>query len=55
MKCRKSQYMDRGFPRDFFLMDELTEELRRLSEEDRNDFVTALNVVIARTDQLKGR
>lgn len=29
VKCQKSQYLDRGFARDFILMEELTEELRR--------------------------
>lgn len=29
VKCQKSQYLDRGFTRDFILMEELTEELRR--------------------------
>jgi nitrogen fixation/metabolism regulation signal transduction histidine kinase len=29
VKCRKSQFLDRGFPRTFILMEELTEELRR--------------------------
>jgi len=29
LKCRRSQFLDRGFSRDFLLMDELTEELRQ--------------------------
>jgi nitrogen fixation/metabolism regulation signal transduction histidine kinase len=29
LKCRRSQFLDRGFPRNFVLMEELTEELRR--------------------------
>ena len=29
VKCRKSQFLDRGFLRDFVLMEELTEELRQ--------------------------
>jgi two-component system nitrogen regulation sensor histidine kinase NtrY len=89
VKCQKSQFLDRGFPRDFVLVEELTEELRRsekaayeklirmmshevnnsigsansllhsclnygdqLGAEDREDFVTALGVVISRTGQL---
>ncbi len=89
VKCRRSQFLDRGFTRDFILMEELTEELRQtektayekvirmmshevnnsvgsansllhsclhysdqLRNEDRPDFDNALNVVIARTDQL---
>jgi two-component system nitrogen regulation sensor histidine kinase NtrY len=89
VKCQKSQFLDRGFPRDFVLVEELTEELRRsekaayeklirmmshevnnsigsansllhsclnykdqLATEDREDFVTALAVVISRTGQL---
>lgn len=28
-KCQRSEYMDRGFARSFFMMEELTEELRR--------------------------
>ncbi|MCI0338454.1 MAG: ATP-binding protein [Acidobacteria bacterium] len=89
VKCRRSQFLDRGFTRDFILMDELTEELRQiektayekvirmmshevnnsvgsansllhsclhysdqLQNEDRADFVNALEVVITRTDQL---
>jgi two-component system nitrogen regulation sensor histidine kinase NtrY len=89
VKCHKSQFLDRGFTRDFILIEELTEELRQsekaayekiirmmshevnntvgsansllhsclnytdqLTEEDRLDLETALNVVISRTDQL---
>jgi nitrogen fixation/metabolism regulation signal transduction histidine kinase len=89
VKCQKSQFLDRGFPRSFILMEELTEELRQseksayeklirmmshevnnsvgsansllhsclnykdqLDPEDREDFVTALSVVISRTEQL---
>ncbi|MCG8461653.1 MAG: ATP-binding protein [Holophagales bacterium] len=29
IRCRAAELMDRGFPRRFFLLDELTEELRR--------------------------
>jgi len=29
LKCHKSQFIERGFPRAFILMEELTEELRR--------------------------
>ena len=29
VKCRRSQFLDRGFTRDFFLIEELTEELRQ--------------------------
>jgi nitrogen fixation/metabolism regulation signal transduction histidine kinase len=29
VKCRRSQFLDRGFTRDFILMEELTEELRQ--------------------------
>ena len=89
VKCQRSQFYDRGFLRDFILMEELTEELRQsekaayeklirlmshevnnsvgasnsllhscltytaqLRPEDREDFATALRVVISRTDQL---
>jgi two-component system, NtrC family, nitrogen regulation sensor histidine kinase NtrY len=89
VKCQRSQFLDRGFTRDFILMEELTEELRqaektayekvirmmshevnnsvgsansllhsclhysdRLSGEDRQDFETALHVVLERTDRL---
>lgn len=89
VKCHKSEFLDRGFPRHFILMEELTEELRQsekaayeklirmmshevnnsvgavnsllhsslhykeqLREEDRNDFETAINVVIGRIGQL---
>ncbi len=89
VKCQKSQFLDRGFPRAFILMEDLTEELRQsektayeklirlmshevnntvgasnsllhsclhytgqIRREDRHDFMTALGVVISRTDQL---
>ncbi len=89
VKCQRSQFLDRGFVREFILMEELTEELRQsekaayeklirlmshevnnsvgsansllysclhyreqLKEDDRKDFVTAVEVVISRTDQL---
>jgi two-component system nitrogen regulation sensor histidine kinase NtrY len=89
VKCQRSQFLDRGFTRDFILMEELTEELRqaektayekvirmmshevnnsvgsansllhsclhysdRLVGEDRQDFETALQVVLERTDRL---
>ncbi len=29
VKCHKSQFLDRGFPRAFYMIEELTEELRR--------------------------
>ncbi len=29
VKCRRSQFLDRGFTRDFFMIEELTEELRQ--------------------------
>ncbi|MSS70183.1 MAG: histidine kinase [Candidatus Latescibacteria bacterium] len=29
VKCQRSQFLDRGFPRSFILMEELTEELRQ--------------------------
>lgn len=29
VRCRRLQFLDRGFPRSFFIVDELTEELRR--------------------------
>ena len=29
VKCQKSQFLDRGFPRSFLMIEELTEELRR--------------------------
>lgn len=32
IKCSKSQLMDRGFPREFVMIEELTEELRRLEK-----------------------
>ncbi|MEW6051742.1 MAG: ATP-binding protein [Candidatus Zixiibacteriota bacterium] len=32
IKCSKSQLMDRGFPREFVMFEELTEELRRLEK-----------------------
>src|SRR5215475_14511712 len=89
LKCQRSQFLDRGFTRDFILMEELTEELRQaektayekvirmmshevnnsvgsansllhslqhysgqLSDEDRQDFETALGVAIGRADHL---
>ena len=89
VKCRRSQFLDRGFTRSFILMEELTEELRQtekvayekvirmmshevnnsvgsansllhsclhysnqLRDEDRTDFEQALDIVIARTEQL---
>ncbi len=89
VKCQRSQFLDRGFTRDFILMEELTEELRQaektayekvirmmshevnnsvgsansllhsclhysdqLRDEDRQDFETAMSVIIGRTDQL---
>lgn len=89
IKCTKARFLDRGFPRNFLMMEELTEELRRsertayekiirmmsheinnsvgasnsllqsclnykdqLRPEDREDFETALNVAISRTDDL---
>jgi two-component system, NtrC family, nitrogen regulation sensor histidine kinase NtrY len=32
VKCLRSQFIDRGFTRDFVLMDELTEELRQIEK-----------------------
>ena len=89
VKCQKSHFLDRGFPRHFVLMEELTEELRQseksayeklirllshevnntvgaansllhsclhysaqINTDDRQDFETAINVVISRTNQL---
>ncbi len=89
VKCQKSHFLDRGFPRHFVLLEELTEELRQseksayeklirlmshevnntvgaansllhsclhysaqISPADRQDFETAINVVITRTNQL---
>jgi signal transduction histidine kinase len=89
VKCHKGTFVDRGFPRTFILVEELTEELRQfekaayeklirmlshevnnsvgatnsllhsclnyapqLREEDRHDFISALRVVIERTEQL---
>ncbi|MDJ0836757.1 MAG: ATP-binding protein [Acidobacteriota bacterium] len=89
MKCTRAHFLDRGHYRDFIIIDELTEELRRtektaydklirimtheinnsvgaansllhsclqyrdqIREEDREDFETALNVVISRTEHL---
>jgi two-component system nitrogen regulation sensor histidine kinase NtrY len=89
VRCRRGAFVDRGAPRTFFLIDELTEELRQaeksayeklirmmahevnnsvaasnsllhscltyaplLPEEHREDYRTALEVVVKRTDQL---
>ena len=89
MKCHRGSFVDRGFPRGFVLLEELTEELRlyekaayeklirmmshevnnsvgasnsllhsclnyapQLRDEDREDFESALGVVIARTEHL---
>ena len=89
VKCHRSEFLDRGFPMPFFLMEELTEELRQseraayeklirmmshevnnsvgaassllhscltykdqIREEDRQDFETALGVVIERAAEL---
>lgn len=89
LKCHRSEFLDRGFARAFYVMEELTEELHRsekaayeklirmmshevnnsvgaatsllesclnygvqLRPEDRDDFVTALRIVIARSGQL---
>jgi len=32
IKCQKSQFLDRGFTREFILMEELTEELRQIEK-----------------------
>ncbi len=89
LKCIHDHYFDRGFVRSFYLLIELTEELRKsekqayeklirtlshevnntvgaansilrsclvystqVSEDDREDFESALNVAIDRTDRL---
>lgn len=89
VKCQRSEFLDRGFPRPFVMLEELTEELRQsekaayerlirmMSHEvnnsvgaarsllesclnykgqiqaaDREDFETALRVVLARTSEL---
>jgi two-component system nitrogen regulation sensor histidine kinase NtrY len=89
VKCHRGTFLDRGFPRTFLLMEELTEELRQfekaayeklirvmshevnntigasnsllhscltyahqLDPENRNDFETAIGIVIGRTEQL---
>ena len=41
VRCRKSQFIDQGFPRAFILMEELTEELR-LSEKEAYEKVIRL-------------
>jgi PAS domain-containing protein len=51
VRCRRESFMDRGFARGFFLLEELTEELRqaeegRLREADPDD--------VARGEQLGG-
>lgn len=89
VKCERAEFMDRGFPRSFMLLAELTDELRqsekaayeklirmmshevnntvaaagsilhsclafrdRLEGEERDDFVTGLEAVIGRSEQL---
>jgi nitrogen fixation/metabolism regulation signal transduction histidine kinase len=89
VKCQRARFMDRGFPREFVMMAELTEELRRsekaaydklirvmshevnntvavatsiltsclafadqLRDDDREDFVTGLEAVVSRAEQL---
>jgi len=89
LKCSRAEFYDQGFTRSFFVMEELTEELRasekaayekiirilshevnnsvgavsslldsarnyagQLGEEDRTDFVSAVDVAIARMDRL---
>ena len=41
VRCRRSQFIDQGFPRHFLLMEELTEELR-LSEKEAYEKVIRL-------------
>jgi signal transduction histidine kinase len=89
VRCQAATFMDRGFPRRFFILDELTDELhktekhayeklirmmshevnntsgavqsllqsclvyrRQLADEDREDFVQALEIAIQRTANL---
>jgi nitrogen fixation/metabolism regulation signal transduction histidine kinase len=89
IKASRAEFFDRGFPRSFFLLEELTRELQasesaaygklirmmshevnnsvgavgslldsfrgyagQLGEEDREDFLTALGVAIARMERL---
>ncbi|HYG62819.1 MAG TPA: ATP-binding protein [Thermoanaerobaculia bacterium] len=89
IKASRAEFFDRGFPRSFFLLEELTEELRasesaaygklirmmshevnnsvgavgslldsfrgyagQLGDEDRDDFLAALGVAIARMERL---
>jgi len=89
VKCHRGTFVDRGFPRTFLLMEELTEELRQfeksayeklirvmshevnnttgasnsllhscltyaseLAPENRQDFESAIGIVIGRTEQL---
>jgi len=68
VKCQTSQFLDRGFPRNFILMEELTEELRQsekaayeklirmMSHEVNNTIGSAnslLHSCLNYTDQLK--
>ncbi len=68
IKCRRSQFLDRGFTRDFLIMEELTEELRQaektayekvirmMSHEVNNSIGSAnslLHSSLHYTDQLK--
>ncbi len=57
VKCRRSEFMDRGFPRYFFLLEELTEELRyseknayekliRMMSHEINNSVAATNSLL---------
>ena len=57
VRCRKSEFLDRGFPRHFILMEELTEELRqsekvayekliRLMSHEVNNSVAATNSLL---------
>ncbi len=57
LKCRKSQFLDQGFSRDFIMMEELTEELRlsekaayekliRMMSHEVNNSVGAINSLL---------
>jgi len=58
VKCYRSEFMDRGFPRHFFLLEELTEELRyseknayekliRMMSHEINNSVAATNSLLS--------
>lgn len=57
VRCQRGQFMDRGFPRSFFVIEELTEELRRFERgayeklirvmsHEVNNTVTAANSLL---------